>query len=76
MFKGCIRCGYITKADQGFCPDCGDALILAFETRIFGAEGALGEQKKWCEKHDIQRDWDNPMHKRTSDHLSKAEVSE
>lgn len=66
-YKGCIQCGFIALSSNvlgNFCPDCSEALIMSFDTQIFGSEGALEEQKKYCDNNGIVRDWSDPLHTR------------
>lgn len=78
LYRGCLRCGFRAEgADPdeplGDCPDCGEKLNSAFSLDVLDGDGVLEQQKEWCAKHDIERDWNDPLHPRTSDHLSLAE---
>lgn len=72
-WRGCIQCGYIygpahiLEEPPRVCPDCGEALAMGLEPAVFGSEGALKLQKKYCKEHGIKRDWKDKKHPRIKD---------
>jgi Zn finger protein HypA/HybF involved in hydrogenase expression len=67
MYCGCPTCGHLRHGDHHKgeeCPDCHDGeLVLGLGRAVFNEESLVKEQKQYCLKHGIDRDFEHFAHR-------------